>query len=194
MKIFSALLGVVCTICVVSNTSPAGELQKSAIEKFQSVQQDGDRRISLLSITKGVAFLDSQKLIADGWRPHGENMVPWMQVAVAIEQLSDKSEPMGFDVETPDGKELVGKLKVEMDGHVITSRSRGITELDSDSPQIRRATFPSKPPASIQTRDPKVFLFTMSGKFQETETVTLRFWFGDKKDRRELVFKDVPTP
>ena len=85
------------------------EARKSEIAAFESVQQTEDYRVTLLGVTKGIAFLDSQELIGDGGRSPGKNAVPWMRVVTVIEKLTDQDEPWGFSAETADGNELVGK-------------------------------------------------------------------------------------
>ncbi|QGQ26261.1 hypothetical protein F1728_27865 [Gimesia benthica] len=170
------------------------ETRKSEIDTFESVQQNKDYRVSLLGITKGIAFVDSQALIDEGGRPPGNNAVPWMRVVAVIEKRTDKDETWGFSAETTDGKPLVGKVRIEANGRVIGSRSNGITEMDCNSPQLPAATFPVGLPQDLNEQQSKVYSFTLSGKFQPAETVVLRFTFGDAKKRRELVFDDVPLP
>ena len=189
------LIGVVVvvgTAAVFSNAEE--EAWKSEIATFESVQQDKDYRVTLLGVTKGIAFVDSQKPINDGGRPPGKNAVPWMRVVTVIEKLTDKDETWGFSAETADGKELVGKVRIEWNGRVIQSRTSGIAEMDCDFPRLRDATFPVGMPKGLNAKTSKVHAFTFSGKFQPSETVVLRFFFGDANNRRELVFKRVPLP
>ncbi|MEQ9406495.1 MAG: hypothetical protein RIK87_02170 [Fuerstiella sp.] len=167
--------------------------RSSEVDIFDSVQQNSDYRVSLLSVTKGVAFLDSQKLVSDGGRTPGNNVVPWMRVATVIEKLTDKEEPWGFKAEGADGTELPGKLRIETNGHIHTSRISGLAEMDLHYPPLRHAIFPTESPKGASPKS-KVYLFTLSGKIQQSETVTFRFWFGNGADRRELVFQGVPLP
>ena len=183
---------VVGAAAVFSNAEE--EPRNSEIASFESVQQDEDYRVTLLGVTKGIAFLESQELIGDGGRPPGKYAVPWMRVVTVIEKLTDKDEPWGFSAETADGKELVGKLRIESNGRVFTSRSRGSAEMDCDFPPLRVATFPAGLPKGLSAKKSKVHSFTLSGKFQQSNTVVLRFSFGDANNRRELVFKGVPLP
>jgi hypothetical protein len=158
------------------------------------VQQNKDYRVSLLGVTKGIAFVDSQELISDGGRLPGKNAVPWMRVIAVIEKLTEKDERWSFSAETADGQELVGKVRIESNGRVFGSRTRGIAEMDCDFPRLRAATFPVGLPEGLHAQTSKVHACTLSGKFRPSETVVLRFSFGDAKDRRELVFIDVPLP
>ena len=196
MKRLVTLFGiavVVGTAAVFSNAEE--EARKSEIATFESVQQDKDYRVSLLGVTKGIAFVDSQELIGDGGRPPGKNAVPWMRVVAVIEKLTDKDETWGFSAETADGKELVGKVRIEWNSRVVGSRiNGGIAEMDCNFPPLRAATFPVGLPKGLNAKTSKVHAFTLSGKFQPSETAVLRFFFGDAKDRRELVFNDVPLP
>jgi hypothetical protein len=188
------LIGVAVVVGAAAVFSNAEEeTRKSEIATFESVQQDKDYRVSLLGVTKGIAFLDSQELINDGGRPPGTNAVPWMRVTTVIEKLTNKNEPWGFKAETADGAEFVGKINIENNGHVFSSRIRGLAEMDLIFPPLRAAIFPAKTPKGSSPKT-KVYLFTLSGKIQESDTVTFRFLFGDEGDRRELVFKNVPTP
>lgn len=174
--------------------SHAEEVRKSEIAAFQSVQQNKDYRIHLLGVTKGIAFLDTQEMVGDGDRSPGKNAVPWMRVATVIEKLTDKDEPLGFTTETNDGTELVGKIRIESNGRVGKHRSGGTAEMDFDSPPLRAATFPTGIPKGLDAKKAKVYIFTLSGKFQSVETMLLRFSFGSESNRRELVFKRVPLP
>lgn len=194
MKKPAILLAVVIAVCAIADSLNADESRKSEIATYESVQQNTDYRVSLLGLTKGIAFLDSQELIADAGRSHGNNAVPWMKVAVAIENLTNKDGHLGFKAETADGAELVGKIRVETNGRVTGSRSRGTAEMDLDFPPLLAATFPTAPPKDAESKKSKVYVFTLSGKFQQSDTVTLRFTFGEANMRRELVFKDVPLP
>tara|TARA_R110002073_G_C9260912_1_gene563399 strand:- start:130 stop:720 length:591 start_codon:yes stop_codon:yes gene_type:complete len=190
------LIGIAVVVggaAVFSNAEE--EARKSEIATFESVQQDKDYRVSLLGVTKGIAFVDSQELIGDGGRPPGKNAVPWMRVVAVIEKLTDKDETWGFSAETADGNELVGKVRIEWNGRVVGSRiNGGIAEFDCAYPGLRETTFPVGLPKGLSDKKSKVHVFTLSGKFQPSETVVLRFFFGDANDRRELVFNDVPLP
>ena len=186
-------LAVVIAVCAVADSLNADESGKSEIATYKSVQQNKDYRVSLLNVTKGIAFLDSQELINDGGRAPGKNAVPWMRVVTVIEKLTDQDEPWGFRAESADGKELVGKIRIERNSHVFGSRTSGIAEMDLHSSPLRAAIFPAETPKGSSPKS-KVYLFTLSGKIQESDTVTFRFSFGDEGDRRELVFKNVPMP
>ncbi|APZ94292.1 hypothetical protein [Fuerstiella marisgermanici] len=189
-----ALIGITVVVGGVAVLSNAEEdPRESEIAKFESVQQNDDYRVSLLGVTKGIAFLDSQELISGGGHPPGDNAVPWMRVATVIEKLTDKDEPLGFKAETADGTELPGTISIETNGHIITTRARGVAEMDLDYQCLRAAVFPTEPSKGSSPKS-KVYLFTLSGKFRESDTVTFRFSFGHEGERRELVFKGVPLP
>ena len=189
------LIGVAVVVGAAAEFSNAEEeARKSEIARFESVQENKDYRVSILGVTKGIAFVDSQELIGDGGRAPGKNAVPWMRVVTVIEKLSDWGEPWSYSVETPGGNELVGKILIERNSHVFGSRSSGIAEMDCDFPPLGAATFPVGLPEGLNAKKSKVYIFTLSGKFQPSETVVLRFSFGDANNRRELVFKDVPLP
>jgi hypothetical protein len=178
---------------LLGNTTFAEGTLESEIGTFDSVRQDSDYRVSLLSVTKGVAFLDSQELVSVGGRTPGNNVVPWMRVATVIEKLTDKEEPWGFKAEGADGTDLVSKISIATDGHSHTTRSRGLAEMDLDFPPLQGSIFPTETPKGSSPQS-KAYLFTLSGKIQKSETVTFRFWFGNEADRRELVFQGVPLP
>ena len=180
-------------VCIFAVLVKGDEPRRTEIGTFESVRQNEDYRVTLLVVTKGVAFLDSQKLVGDGARPHGKNVVPWMRVTTVIEKLTNKNEAPGFKAETADGTEFVGKMNIETNGHVVGSRSRGLAEMDLHYPPLRNAIFPAETPKGSSPKT-KVYLFTLSGKIPDSDTVSLRFSFGDEDDRRELVFKNVPMP
>ena len=184
-------LGVAVAAWAGSGVSSGDEEQESEIPTFESVQQNDDYQISLLGVTRGIAFLDTQELVSGGGRAPGNNAVPWMRVATVIEKLTDKDEPWGFKAETADGTELPGRISIETNGHIHTSRASGLAEMDLHYPPLRAAIFPTETPKGSSPKT-KVYLFTLSGKIQESDTVTFRFSFGDEGDRRELVFKNVP--
>jgi len=180
-------------LCVFAVSIQGDEPRSSGIGTFESVLQNEDYRVTLLGVTKGVAFLDSQELVHDGGRPHGKNVVPWMRVTTVIEKLTNKDEPLGFKAETDDGSELVGKINIETNGRVTGSRESGIAQMDLTFSRLRAAIFPAETPKGSSPKT-KVYLFTLSGKIQESDTVTFHLSFGDEDDRRELVFKNVPMP
>ena len=186
------LVGVV-VFCFSAVSAHADVHRTSAISTFDSARQDNYYRVSLLGVTKGVAFVDSQELVDDGGRPHGINVVPWLRVAAVIEKLTDKREPWDFKAEAADGKAFVGKINIERSGHVFGSRGNGIAEMDLHFPPLRHAIFPLDAPKGSSPKT-KVYLFTLSGNIQESDTVTFRFTFGNAGDRRELAFKNVPMP
>ena len=117
-----------------------------------------------------------------------------MRVVTVIEKLTDSDETWGFSAETADGRELVGKLRIESNGRVFTSRTSGIAEMDFSFPPLCAATFPTGLPKRLDAKKAKVYVVTLSGKFQSAETMLLRFSFGNENNRRELLFKDVPLP
>lgn len=189
------LIGVAVVVGAAAEFSNAEEeARKSEIARFESVQENKDYRVSILGVTKGIAFVDSQELIGDGGRAPGKNAVPWMRVVTVIERLSDRDEPWSYSVETAGGNELVGKVIIESNGRVFGSRSRGLAEMNFNYPPLRDATFPVGMPEVLNVKKSKVYAWTLSGKFRPSETVVLRYSFGDANDRRELVFKDVPLP
>lgn len=59
---------LIFVLLLVGSTAVAEETRKSEIDTFDSVQQNSDYRVSLLGVTKGVAFLNSQELVSDGGR------------------------------------------------------------------------------------------------------------------------------
>ena len=192
IRMIASLAGTIL-LCVFAVSIQGDDPRKPAIGKLESTQQNDDYRVTLLGVTKGVAFLDSQELVKGGGRSHGKNVVPWMRVTTVIEKLTNKNEPQGFKAETDDGTEFVGKIDVEMNGHVVGSRASGSAEMDLHYTPLRDAIFPVKTPNGTSPRT-KVYLYTLSGKIPQADTVTFRFSFGAEGDRRELVFKNVPMP
>ena len=192
IRMIASLAGATL-LCVFSMSIQGDEPRSSAIGIFESTQQNDDYRVTLLGVTKGVAFLDSQELVKGGGRSHGKNVVPWMRVTTVIEKLTNKNEPHGFAAETDDGTEFVGKIDVEMNGKVVGSRVSGSAHMDLTFPPLRAAIFPAETPKGTSPKT-QVYLYTLSGKIQQSDTVTLRFSFGAEGDRRELVFKNVPMP
>jgi len=180
-------------VCILAALVQGDEPRSSEIGTFESVRKNEDYRVTLLGVTKGVAFLESQELVNDGGRLPGRNVVPWMRVTTVIEKLTNKNEPLGFKAETADGTEFVGKINIENNGRVFGSRANGLAEMDLVFPPLRAAIFPAETPKGSSPKT-KVFLFTLSGKLQESDTVSFRFLFGDEGDRRELVFDNVPMP
>jgi hypothetical protein len=190
-----AVVVIAAAVFVPAVFAPAEEeARKSEIATFESVQQNKDYRVSLLGITKGIAFVDSQELIDGGGRPPGKHAVPWMRVDTVIEKLTDKTEPLSFAAETSEGDELVGKLRIERNGQIVTGRMRSVTEIDSDAPSLRLAIFPVGLPAARDATKSKVYSFTLSGKFPRCDTMVLRFSFGGETNGQELVFNEVPMP
>lgn len=59
------LIGVAVVAGAAAGYSNAEEeARKAEIGTFESVQQNKDYRVSLLGVTKGIAFVDSQELLS----------------------------------------------------------------------------------------------------------------------------------
>ena len=117
-----------------------------------------------------------------------------MRIDAVIENLNDKDEPMRFSALSPDGKEFVGKIRIESNGRVTSSRIRGDAEVDVSFPALHAATFPVGLPTSSHPTNTKVHSFTLSGSFQYSKTIDLHFSFGNAYPQSILVFKGVPLP
>lgn len=142
-----------------------------------------DYRVTLLGITKGIAFLDSKNRVTDDGRSCGKNAVPWARVAVMIERPGEEDGPWRFELQTADDQKVVQSVKLA-----------GITEIDLDFPRLAAAIFPTSPPEVDSPERAKVFLITLSGVSRESKLATIRFEFGSKAQRQELIFENIPIP
>jgi hypothetical protein len=208
MTISFALVGGSATS---DSAASAGDVNRSTQEKngaeapsissYPARQTKADIRVSLLGITKGVAFLKSQAPAADGDREYGNNAVPWLRVSVLVEMLGDNPAPLGpysYELQTSEGEELVDKIRhritVKGEPILISGRSRGVAESDVDHAQLSRQLFPTAVPEVENPKQSKVFQITVSGRFRKTPTTTLLLNFRKEGDEQKFVFNNIPLP
>lgn len=172
-----------------------------SISSYPACQTKADIRVSLLGISKGVAFLKSQEPAADGGREHGDNAVPWLRVSVLVEMLGDNPAPLGtwsYEIQTSEGKELVDKIRhkltVKGEPVLVSGSSSGVAEWDVDHPQLSSQLFPSASPEVENPKQSKVFQITESGRFRKTPTTTLLLHFRKEGGEQNFVFNDIPLP
>ncbi len=185
--VFGFLLGIV-----------HGEEKQAATVAIYGGQQASSKvRVTLLGITKGVAFLESQELAADGGRKHGDNVIPWLRVAVLAEGISDHPRrlgPIGIKIQTADGQEIVESLKVQrlVNGELapIDGRASGVAQVALDFSPAAQMLFPTAPPRVEKPEQSVLLFFTMSGRVREARKAELILRFGNE----EIVFKGVPVP
>ena len=119
--------------------------------------------------------------------------VRWMKIAVLAENV--RRAPLAIEAETADGRPLVGTIIVEVDGKRFGTRSHTRKSLPVDFARLENAVFPVVPPETSNPEDSRVFIYTLSGNLQQTDTVTLRFRFGKEGEAAQaIIFKDVPMP
>ena len=167
-----------------------------SVQTYEVKQASQKLRVMLLGITKGVAFLESQELVSGDGRKHGNNVIPWLRVAVLVELLGDNPEPLGangFEIRTPDGQELVEALQVQLPGiaTTITSQATGVAQIDlSDSTHLALRLFPTASPEVEKPDRSQVLLLTVSGHVRDSHRAELLLKFGKEK----FVFKNIPLP
>lgn len=182
----------------------------ASVQTYPTERTNGDVRVSLLGITKGVVFLSSQEPAIDGGRGRGDNALEWLRVAVLIERLGDAADargPFGYEWRTPDGEILVeriqhvhfrdGKPVIGVDGKplVVSGHGSGLAQIDLIARrELAVALFPTAPPEVEQPEQASVFLITESGRIRDAPAATLTFYFDDEDARREFVFENVPMP
>ncbi len=142
-----------------------------------------DYRVTLLGITKGISFLDSEDRVTGDGRAFGKSAVPWARVAVMIERPGVEDGPWRFELQTTDDQKVVQSAKLA-----------GITEIDLNFPRLDYAIFPTSIPEVDSPERTKVFLIALSGVSRESKLATLRFEFGSEAQRQELIFENVPIP
>lgn len=166
-----------------------------AVGTYDATQESRTSRVTLLGITKGVAFLASQDLVDDGGREHGNNTVPWLRINVLVERLADKTvEPISWELETADGQNLVEKTTIQSHGFSISSQASGTAQMDMPCQQLTSTLFPTAPPTVANPNRSSVFALTVSGHFRKTDKAVLILGIGEGIQREEVVFKDVPIP
>lgn len=198
-----ALLAVVAVAATPDEPPKAPDAGDAAAANFVSTyeakQANPKLRVTLLGVTKGFAFLDSQKLVNEGGRQHGNNVMPWLRVAVLVEQLGDKADSLGvigFEIRTADGQELVERLKVQRPGNpnAIDSRSQGTAIRRLDYQLLESELFPTAKPQVEKPVQSHVLVLTVSGRIRETQHAELRLKLGNATEPDEFVFKEVPLP
>lgn len=178
-----------------AESTEVGAKQISAIRTYDATYESRKIRVTVLGITKGIAFLDSQDLIADGDRPHGSSAVPWLRINVMVERLTDDDFGLvGFEIQTADGQDLVRETDVQTGGYAISGRATGTAQMDMNYEQLTSVLFPVAPPEVSNPRRSTIFAFTVSGHIRKTEKGCLILRFGEGKQREEVLFKDIPIP
>jgi hypothetical protein len=173
----------------------------ASIQTYRAQQTKGKLRVSILGITKGVAFLESQEPADDGGRRRGNNAITWVRAAVLVERLGDEPAPLGvvgIEFRTPDGENLVETIKREISvkgkTFVITGRGTSVAQLDHHFWPRARDLFPTALPNVEKPDQSMVFLVTKSGRNRATRTATFSFRFGKEGAQQEFVFENVPMP
>jgi hypothetical protein len=181
---------------VEENTREVAEKQLNAVGIYEVTQESRKLRVTVLGITKSVAFLASQDLVADGDRPHGSHTVPWLRINVLVERLTDDAlGPVGWKLQAADGQGLVEQTNIQTGGFSISSRASGTAQISMDNTQhLASALFPTALPKVDNPNRSTVFAFTVSGHFREADKANLILGFGEGEQREEIVFKDVPIP
>lgn len=161
---------------------------------LQLVQSSDNLRVSVLGVTKGVAFLKSPEPVVDGGRAEGSHPVEWMQVKVLVEMLGEVNSigVYKWELVTPDGQPFATPKLVEGAGTV-----RASSTIESDPTgdlRLPAMIYPSRVPQLKDTRG-KVFVFGVSGELHTGKTIRLELSFSGKKSeaRGEFVF-DLPMP
>ncbi|HEV7279075.1 MAG TPA: hypothetical protein VGN57_02580 [Pirellulaceae bacterium] len=163
---------------------------------YRAARENGDFRVTLLGVTKGISFLKTPEPVGDGGRANGNHPVRWMRVAALVEALGEKNPGPTLQAETADGAELVDQIPVELNDRVVTMRAMGIAEMDLNLNYgpFAATIFPVALPNMEANQDAKVFVYTLSGDMRPSDTATLRFQFGMTDDQQEVVFEGVPLP
>ena len=162
----------------------------ASVPTFCSQQTRGRLRVSVLGITKGVAFLESQEPAIDGGRKRGNNAIARVRAAVVVERLGDEPAQLGgIDIcfRTPDGEELV-------ESHVVIGHGSRLAELDHYYWPRARDLFPTALTNVEKPSQSKVILAAESGRTRATRTATLLIRFGKHGAQEEFVFENVPMP
>jgi hypothetical protein len=162
---------------------------------LQLVQSSDSLRVSVLGVTKGVAFLKSPEPVADGGRAEGSHPVEWMQVKVLVEMLGEVNSIGVYKSElvTPDGQPFATPKLVDGAGTVMASST-----IESDlTGDLRLPTmlYPSRVPQLKDATRGKVFVFGVSGELHTGKAIRLELSFSGKKGEAsgEFVF-DLPVP
>jgi hypothetical protein len=192
---------------IQGSTAGAGEAPKAidfpvaSIQSYPAQQTKGKLRVSLLGVTKGVAFLDSQEPAIDGGRKHGENAITWLRAAVLVERLGDEPQAIasvGFEFRGPDGEGLVEEIKyklaVDTKPVVVDGHGSGVAFVDLRSGRLSHDFFPVAPPHVEKPDQAIVVLATQSGRILATRTATLLVRIGNDDARQEFLFENLPMP
>ncbi|WP_164103575.1 hypothetical protein [Candidatus Laterigemmans baculatus] len=177
-----------------------GDAAQSYISQYQSTKSIRDNRVTLLGITKGVAFLNQQDFDPVKGREHGGNAVPWLRVSALVEAIGDAKiegealHQYHLKVVTDDGGNLIKPINVRVDGRSFVSRSYESAPMALDYKPLASGIFPTVPPAVEKPENAVVVVFTYSGDIRASETAELRFGIGVKDRHLEVVFDNVPMP
>ncbi len=171
------------------------------VQSYRAQQTNGRLRVSVLGITKGVAFLDSQKPVIDGGRKRGDNAIPWIRAALLVERLGDdpaQLEAVNIEFRTSKNQPLVEDFKYAMSVDekrvVVNGTGSGIAFFDADYWLLASNLFPSAPPVVEQPDRSTILVATESGQIRDTTKATLIVNFGHEPNQQTFVFKNCPMP
>ncbi len=165
-----------------------------ASSTYNPIHEDSERRVTILSVTKGLAFLKSQEPIAAqfaGERQPGENVLPWLRVNVLVERLDGQTGSIGpvqLEIESDDCEEFVATLEGRR------RRVSGSAVVALDHHKLDLMLFPFGPLTVKDADRSRVFSFSESGRFCDADKVTLRLSVGTEENRKEVLFENVPIP
>jgi hypothetical protein len=162
---------------------------------LQLVQSSDNLRVSVLGVTKGVAFLKSPEPVVDGGRAEGSHPVEWMQVKVLVETLGevDSMGVIKWELVTPEGRPFATPKPVEGAG---TVRANSTIESDPTGDlRLPAMLYPSRVPQLKDATRVKVFIFGVSGELHTGKTIRLELSFsGNKSEARGKFVFDLPMP
>lgn len=177
---------LLATLCCAGRANPCQAQTVEEVSRAQLIQTNKNRRITVLGVTRGVAFLKTTDPVVDGDREVGVNPVEWMQIKLFVEMLVDVKSIGNYRWEllTPEGKSLA------------TNAHGGSTiECDLNAPRLPALLYPVRAPQPNVESGGKVLIFGESGDLYTGRTVHLKmsFWAKGSSKREEFRFI-VPMP
>lgn len=165
----------------------------SLMETYDTTRESNGMRVTILSITKGIAFRETQELIVGAGAPHGTNVVPWLRLEILVEGFTDNVfGPANCLFETADGRNLLEPIVIQSHGHSVLSRGSGSAVMDLDFP--RPDHDPITTPVVDRPDESKIVYLYLAGNFRSADRANLTLTIGKEQRQAKFVFLELPIP
>lgn len=136
-------------------------------------QTSGDKRVTVLGISRGIAFLKDASPLLNAEKESGPYPVAWVQTAVFVENLKD-SQPIRFfkiELKAADGSEYVVPSNAKL--------ASKVTQSMTTDPRLPALLFPVKVPSVADPSRCTFFILWKAGTLYQGDKARLEIAFSD---------------